>query len=182
MLESPIALQNEHIRLRPLLKSDYETIFEWHSDLRSLHLWWDDREILPYEAFVEDFQRRLRRHIDTLFLIENKETKALIGMVYSYNTSLIDKYTYLCIYLIPEATQQGIGAVAGQMFGNYLYAQYGFRKVYAEVMAFNSPSLKICQRNGFTEEARLKEHRWFNGKYWDQIILSIQLEEAIKNI
>ncbi len=49
----------------------------------------------------------------------------------------------------------------------YLFAYCGFRKIYAEVFAYNAPSLKAARRNNFVQEGCLKAHRWFLDQWWD---------------
>lgn len=125
-------LKSKRVHLRPLNPDDYRILFLWHSDTRNLHLWWADRNILSFEEFIEDFQRRLKTFIQTIFMIETvQDTKQVpVGIVYTYNTNLIDRYTYLCIYLSPEHTAKGIGPEAGYLVADYLFAHFGFRKIY----------------------------------------------------
>ena len=112
-------------------------------------------------------------------LVES-DSVSTVGMIYTYNENMVDKYTYLCIYLPPEFTAQNIGPEAGYMFCNYLFKTYGFRKIYAEIVAYNTPSLKASLRNGFVKEGRLVEHRWFQEKFWDLYILALTFERFKK--
>ncbi|MCP4522471.1 MAG: GNAT family N-acetyltransferase [Cytophagales bacterium] len=164
-------------QLRPISKEDYPFIYECQTDLRNLHLWWEDRDLYSYESFVDDFQRRLRRFIHTFCIIEHNNEP--VGFIYNYNTDFVDKYTYLCVYLKPEATAQGLGKMVTYDFLKFLYTQFGFRKVYAEIKGYNEPSLKITQRNGFVEEGCLKNHTWFDGKYWDLYIMTLYLTKKL---
>lgn len=164
-------------QLRPISKADFNFIYDCQTDLRNLHLWWEERDLLGYEAFVEDFQKRLRKNIHTFCIIEHEGEE--IGFIYNYNTDFVDKYTYLCIYLKPEATAKGLGKSAAYDFLKFLYTQYGFRKIYAEIKEYNEPSLKIVQRNGFVEEGCLKNHSWFDGQYWNLYIFSLCLKKEL---
>lgn len=168
----------DNIILRPISKADYDFIYDCQTDLRNLHLWWEEKDLLTYEAFVDDFQKKLRRFIHTFCIAEYKGTP--IGFIYNYNTNFVDQYTYICVYLKPEATAQGLGKIVAYQFGQFLYKQYGFRKVYAEIKGYNEPSLKIVKRNGFEEEGRLKNHCWFDGRFWDMYIYALYLEKVFR--
>jgi len=180
---NPPTLKSKRLCLRPVGPEDYRTIFLWHSDPQNLYLWFADRHIPSFEEFVEDFRRRLRTYIQIIFIIEiiqDKKEQTPVGMVYTYNTSLIDRYTYLCVYLSPEHTAKGIGPEAGYLTAEYLFTYFGFRKIYSEVFAYNHVSLKAAFKNGFREEGCLKAHRWFGDRYWDLHILAITLEDFKK--
>jgi RimJ/RimL family protein N-acetyltransferase len=172
------SLRSERVNLRPLCPDDYRTLFSWQSDLRNLHLWRTERDILSFEDFADDLRRRLRAFIQVLLMVEVTidQHAVPVGIVYSYNTDLVDRYTYICVYLTPEFTAQGIGPEAGHLFAEYLFAYFGFRKIYSEIFAYNEPSLKAALRNGFVEEGCLKAHRWFGDRHWDLHILALTAE------
>lgn len=175
-------LTGKHVILRPITRDDYKDIFRFQTDMRQLYLWWADRDILSFEEFVEDFQRRLRRFIQTIFIIESVNEKKTVGMIYSYNANLIDRYAYLCVYLSPEYVGKNMGPEASKLFANYLFQYYGFRKLYAEIISYNQGSLRLARWNGFVQEGCLKEYRWFGHRYWDLHILSISVEEFIQRM
>lgn len=136
---------------------------------------------MGFEEFVENLHRRLRTLIQLMFVVESTKEKASIGMIYTCNTSFIDRFAYLFIYLSPQYTARGIGPEAAYLMGNYLFAYFGFRKVDAEIFDYNPVSLKTCLQNGFIEEGCLKTHRWFGDRYWDLHIFSIT-RESFKNL
>jgi RimJ/RimL family protein N-acetyltransferase len=172
-------LKGERVDLRPINPEDYPTLFQWHSQMGNLAMWWADRQLVSYEEFVDDFQRRLGSLIQVILIVEvaGQECHTPVGMAYSYNTNLIDRYTHLCVYLSPEHTAHGIGPEAGVLFVDYLFSYFGFRKVYAEIFGYNQPSIKAALSNGFAEEGRLSDHRWFGNRYWDLHILSISRQK-----
>ena len=176
------ALKSARVSLRPITPDDYNILFLWHSDASSLHLWWPDRYILSFDEFIDDLRKRIRTYIHHIMMVEYTQgnEKSVVGMVYNYNSNTVDRYTYLCVYLPPEYRAQQIGPEAGYLFAEYLFAYYGFRKIYAEIYAFNEPSLKVCRKNGFVEEGRLIAHRRFGDRYWDLHILALTVDEFKK--
>lgn len=181
LLDIP-SLTSRRLRLRPVNPDDYKMLFQWHSDVHNLHLWWADRTILSFDEFVDDLRRRLRSHIQTMFMVDMLQDGDAIpvGMTYTYNANMVDRFTYLCVYLSPEHTRKGIGPEAGYLVAKYLFSYFGFRKIYAEIFAYNAASLKSSLRNGFREEGCLKSHRWFGDRYWDLHILAITEEDFKK--
>ena len=172
------SLQKNAIRLRPLNPNDFRMLFEWHSRADELAMWWTDRRRMAFPDFVEDLEHRLRGSIFIFLMIDKLHEGEVetVGFTYAYQVNLIDRYAYVCTYLRREFTGQGIGPIADLLFAEYLFATYGFRKLYAEIYGYNEVSLKTAQRHGFVEEGRLKAHRWFRDRFWDVHILSITRE------
>lgn len=176
----PPNLKGNNINLRSITPDDYKFLFEWHINTQNLHLWFVDRQIKLFEEFLDEFRRKFGRFFHTLFIIQCTESNKPLGMVYFYNANFVDKIVYICIYLDPQFTAQGTGRTAGYLACEYFFKTYGVRKIYAEVFEYNQPSLKIATRNGFMEEAQLKEYRWFDDRYWNLHILSLSYEDFKK--
>ena len=168
-------LRTKRVELRPIREEDYAIIFEWHFDPRQIHLWWDERHIQSYSEFVEDFDKRLRYFFFTFFIVirKDEETDIPVGFTYTSRFNSIDRYVYSTMYLTQEHTGLGIGPEAGRLHIQYLFSVFNIRKIYAEIYGYNEASIKAAKAVGFVEEGRLKQHRWFNGRYWDLLILAL---------
>lgn len=172
------SLQSATIQLRPLNPDDFRLLFQWHSRADELAMWWTDRKMMAFPDFVEDLEHRLRGSIFIFLMIDkpHEGEAETVGFTYAYQVNLIDRYAYVCTYLTREFTRQGIGPIADLLFAEYLFATYGFRKLYAEIYGYNEVSLKTAQQHGFVEEGCLKAYRWFGDRYWDFHILAITRE------
>jgi len=88
-------------------------------------------------------------------------------------------------YIDSQYLNKGYGVESLVLFINYLFSYFNFRKIYFDVYAFNDLSYKSLKRAGFIEEGRFKEHRFWNGEYYDLIRLSVfrdRLDEIRKFI
>lgn len=81
------------------------------------------------------------------------DSHSTIGLVYAFKANHIDKPVRICINLLPEQTLKGYGTEAGTLFCNYPFKIFGFRIIYAEIMEYNSNSLRLAQKCGLVEEA-----------------------------
>jgi ribosomal-protein-alanine N-acetyltransferase len=176
-------LKSNRVVLRPLNSDDYKLLFKWQSNAESIYMWWA-RRIMTFDEFIEDFQRRLRGFFHQIFMIDyiDDGKPITVGMTFDYQYNPIDKYAYLCIYFIPEYTAKGLGFEAGYTICEYLFANYGLRKIYTEILDFNAPSLKLNMKNLFKQEGLLKEHQWIGDRYWDLHILALTLDDFKKII
>ena len=56
---------------------------------------------------------------------------------------------------------------------NYLFQGWSFRKLYAEVLSYNSSQFHLRSHMGLVEEGRLTEHVFLDGAYHDLIFFSV---------
>lgn len=72
---------------------------------------------------------------------------------------------------------QGLGTDAKIALLEYAFNTLGLRKIMSSVLDGNERSARYSQRCGYKIEARLKEQRFKNGRYVDEIILSVFKED-----
>ncbi|NPA71647.1 MAG: GNAT family N-acetyltransferase [Gammaproteobacteria bacterium] len=174
-------LETQRTILRPVSRENYHFVYKWwHLEFEQMHLWWDERRLLSYEEFAEDFDKRLRYFFFTFFVIfyyhDGEETP--VGFTYTSRYSAVDRHLYGTMYLTQEYTGRGLGPEAGIAHVRYLVAMFNIRKIYAEIYAYNESSLKAAERVGFVEEGRLKAHRWFDGRFWDLVIMAFYPDKS----
>lgn len=68
---------------------------------------------------------------------------------------------------------KGYGTDAKMTLLNYAFNTLNMRKIMSRVYSFNERSLAYSLHCGYKEEGRLKQQRFANGQYWDEIILGL---------
>ena len=123
-----------------------------------------------YEEFKRSFENKLFSNYKDFLIIDVDNCFA--GFVASYDYKIIDAHIKGMIYIEPEY-RSGFVGMAGIEFANILFQYYNIRKIYTEVYAYNQFSIAYHEKIGFTEECRLKEYKYFDGKFWDVIYYQI---------
>jgi hypothetical protein len=126
----------------------------------------------------EMFERTLFTNVLVQFvLVPNNDPRAVAGLAVAYNANLQDGWSYVATMSDPRA---GAGSIEGvALLIRYLFSQWPLRKVYFEAPAFNVSQFGSGVRSGLMrEEARLKEHRYYDGRYWDDITYAMYREDA----
>ena len=125
--------------------------------------------IRDFDGWIQD---NLKYFFYDFFVIETSDQK-LVGFVYSYDASMKDGHCKMTVYIVEKYRNIGVGAYVGLKFMYYLFKYYPLRRIYCEVYEYNSNSLNSLVQCGLEETGRIKEYRYYDGKYHDLILLTI---------
>lgn len=175
-------LEGSQVLLRPIVETDYRTLFEWRTDTEWLYLWSHPRRLISFAEYVTTLERSLHGDIDVWLMMIAKDGSKPIGFVYTYDTSTWDSFTYVVMFVTPEARGKHRGLEGGALFVRYLMDYFPFRKLYADVFEFNHVSQTFITHYGFEEEGTFPAHRYYQGQYWSMLRLALYREkwEAIR--
>ncbi|MDA8103513.1 MAG: GNAT family protein [Nitrospiraceae bacterium] len=130
--------------------------------------------IPPYEVF----ERALHTNVLAQFVVVlTRSPKTVIGQVAAYDGNLQDGTAWLAVAADPRA---GAGVLeAAMLFIRYLFAHYPLRKLYVDTPSFNLPQFASAAAEGLlVEEGRLRDHQYFDNRYWDRIIYALYQDKA----
>jgi hypothetical protein len=95
-----LVLSARGIRLRPLVASrDFSTLFGFRSDPQYLHLWQLDPRIMPFERYCAYMERMFDTFFDSFMMVERESDEVSLGFVYSYDTQVVDGFTFVCSFV-----------------------------------------------------------------------------------
>lgn len=149
---------------------DLSNIYRICSDYYEQYKLFSVMNLNSYDSFAQQFERKLSSNFKDFLIIE--VDKKFAGFMVSYDYKSIDGHIKLMLYYEKEF-RSGFLSLAGIEFVDILFQYYSIRKIYTEVYSYNLESIRYHEKAGFIEECRLKEYRYFNGKYWDVIYYSI---------
>jgi hypothetical protein len=111
------------------------------------------------------------------FLIVRMDTGQPVGLVFAYRASRLDGHCYFAVLGFGEA--RGPHMTFGiALFLNYLFTVGGFRRLYAEVPAFNLEQFGSVLDRYCEVEAQMRDHSFWDGRYWDMYHLTFRREVA----
>ncbi len=107
------------------------------------------------------------------FVVEGVSTGRALGLVALTTPNFRDGWAYLSAVGTPSV--QGSGLIAeGVLLGfDYAFRTWPFRKIYMEVSETSYGAFRSGLGRFFTEEGRLREHAFWDGRYGDLFILSV---------
>jgi [ribosomal protein S5]-alanine N-acetyltransferase len=106
---------------------------------------------------------------DAFFIIINGECAGLIALG-DIEKNHKAKIGY---WLGSNYRGKGIMSVALKKLTEYGFRKYKLKRIYARVVTFNKPSVRLLEKCGYKLEGIMKKDRLKNGKYYDNYLYSI---------
>lgn len=165
-------LKGNRVVLRPLEPNDAAEIHAWHQDREFSVL---NGVLCPTTlANWEEFVRRSRSlppsEVTLGIEIESGE---LIGYLSLKRTRLEDRSSEFGIAIQREFWSQGYGRDATMTLLRFAFQELSLHRVGLTVVEYNARARKMYEAFGFREEGRLRDARFRDGRYWDNISMSI---------
>jgi len=115
-----------------------------------------------------------RRTDSVFFVIENRRTKKAIGTCQLHKISAVHRTAELQIRIGEKAHQgQGFGSEAGRLLVEFGFRDLNLHRISLHVFASNQRAVRAYQKCGFTEEGRLREAVFIDGKHIDVLIMGL---------
>lgn len=166
--------------LRPINPDDYATLFHMATDPRTIQRW----RFRGGTPSYEDFLRHLWDKVLSQFVVVSKASGEILSLVVAYGADHRNGNAYLAVLKNPESTNAS--SLEGVLiFLNYLFSTFPLRKLYLEVPEFNLTQFSAGVGTIMQSEGVLKEHDYFEGRYWDLHILAIyrdRIEGAVERL
>jgi len=176
-MERAIFLEGENVYLRPLDMADLEIFHRWFNDPKLRRFLF-----LPYpisKLEEKEFLEKMMKSKDSVTLsIVVKEGDRLIGNLGLYGIHKINRGAVLGIAIADlEMTSKGYGTEAMKLMIDYGFKRLNLHRIELTVHEFNMRGLKAYKKLGFVEDGRRREAIYIDGKYHDEIVMSILKQE-----
>lgn len=130
-----------------------------------------------YSFYLSKIKFKNINNIHIKLLIKSNITGQFIGYILSYKHNKADGHIRIDFEIASEYINKYCGEVIS-LFCNYLYICFPIRKIYFEMYNhYENNFLQMLEKIGFKEEACLKEDTFFNNKYYDKHILSLDVND-----
>lgn len=158
-----LGLVGEWVELEPPT-TDNESSFRALDERRSRHPAMGAWRGMPSSEIAPSMLVRDRRSGEVVGLLENHSAP---GAVSAIN-----------IYFDRTVGRPGAGMEAVALYISHLFDS-GARLVVAEVLSFNSPMIAIFRKHGIAPQARLRDHVFIGGHFWDLLVYAYDREEWV---
>lgn len=174
---SPPPLIGRHIRLRPVLQTDYEYLYKLSMLPEVGFRWRTQGTSLNPATFAET----LWRDVMVQFIVESQSTGEPIGLASCFSANMREGFAHVALVVDPRWRHTGVVLSAGFLLFNYVFTLWNFRKLYMESAHYNYINISSGEGRLFHEEGRLKDHMFHDDRYWDLHILALYRKDFEKN-
>lgn len=168
-------LEGKRVRLRAVERVDLPAFVKWINDPEVTQFL-----ELSSPMSMEDEERWFANVVkseEKVFSIDTKEGK-LIGNVGVLRISWRDRSALIGIMIgEKEYWDQGYGTDAVETLLRYLFDELNMNRVYLIADERNARALRCYEKIGFTREGLLRENRFKNGRYTNDVEMSILRSE-----
>jgi RimJ/RimL family protein N-acetyltransferase len=170
-------LVGERVRLRGVRDDDLPTLARWEMDpgrLIALSNW----VAPPSEAAArERIAKRSANEKDDLgFAIEAlDDPPVLVGRMWlsAAGTRPKDRWATVGMALGREYIGRGYGTDAMRVMVGYGFREMGLHRIQLGVVSFNLAGIRAYEKAGFVEEGRHRESVLHDGRWYDNVLMSI---------
>jgi RimJ/RimL family protein N-acetyltransferase len=177
--------QGKIVRLRSPRLEDAENLFmvappDTEADAFS------DHTNLPYVQTVEQNQKDIQAYLDTnagekdddcKLVIETLEGNRPVGTVGIHESDRRFRNAWLDVWLSTNERGKGYGGEAILILLNYFFNELDYYRIALDVYEMNEKAIQLYKKLGFSEEGRLRQHVFYRGRRWDEVIMGILKDE-----
>lgn len=166
-------LHGRSVVLRAVRPEDYGSLYALATDDRIGPTW----RLRGATPDPDRFVSLLWAGVEAQFSVLARGTEQVRGLVSLYNVNHGDQYGHLAIMMDTDYRARGESFEAICLLLRYAFRSFNLRKVYADVPEFNVDTIGKHLDRYAHEEARLRSHSFYDGRYWDQVTMAIYRDD-----
>lgn len=170
--------QGERVRLRAIEPGDWETFFAWNRDdeqTRNLYF-------IPLPQSQEAVRRwaeqeAVRRPEGDNFRFVIEHAGEVVGDLTTHDCDArVGKLSY-GLNIRREHRREGFASDAIRIVLRYYFRELRYQKATVGAFSFNEASIRLHEKLGFQQEGRLRRTVYTDGRYFDELIFGLTVEE-----
>jgi RimJ/RimL family protein N-acetyltransferase len=168
-------LAGERVRLRGVRDDDLPTLAKWEMDPGRMTTL-SSRVVPPSEAAAKEHIAKWSANDkdDLGFAIETlDDPRVLVGNIGLWGARPKDRCATLGIALGREYIGRGYGTDALRVIVDYGFREMGLHRIQLGVAPFNPAGIRAYEKAGFVEEGRLRESVLHDGRWYDEVLMSV---------
>jgi RimJ/RimL family protein N-acetyltransferase len=166
------------VRLRPLEPADAERCYRWFNDEAVIGYLFSTRYPISMAHEERFLRERPPNDFSNVFLAIETNKGVQIGTTGFLDISAEGRRAGLAITIgEKEYWSKGYGTDAVATLIRFAFEEMGLHRVWLTTIEYNERAITCYRKVGFHEEARLRQHVFRHGRYWDVIEMGILRDE-----
>ena len=173
-------LETERLILRDFVREDWQRVLEYQTDpLYLRYNDWTERTPEAVQEFIEMFLNNQQQEprIKFQLAVVLKSNNQLIGNCGVRMDKADAVEADVGHELNPKHWNHGYGTEAAHAIVDFGFTRFGVHRIWADCIAENVGSAHVLEKLGMQLEGRLRENKYFKGRWWDTLIYAILADE-----
>jgi RimJ/RimL family protein N-acetyltransferase len=167
-------ISSERLRLRPIRQEDLPLLRAWFDDPATMRFWGQPFPLVAEDQFETDLAGRFRCFDEAgYFMIELLDGAPIGRIEYERLDPQARSAEVMILIGAVDGRGRGYGTEAMVALLRYLFHQRNLHRVALSVIAWNERAIRSYEKAGFVVEGRLRDDLYFDGRYHDQMLMSI---------
>ncbi len=129
---------------------------------------------------IETHRKKFTEGKGLIWGIQFKGESSLIGYL-GYHTIILEHFrAEVCYLLLPEFWNSGIIKEAMNSITSFAFMEMNLHRLEAVIMKGNNSSVQIALNAGYRKEAQLRQHIFYQGRFYDYMIYAMIREDYEK--
>ena len=166
-------LVGKHVTLRQVEESDLGVFRDWRNSphVRAYTRGYRPLNMLNQKKWLESVSAD---QSNIMFAIAKKDGAEVIGCCGLTGINWKEGHGEVSIYLGEGDWQKkGYATDALQLLLEYGFKELRLHRIYAIIFEYNVTSVKFFEKNGFKFEGRHREARFWDGKFYDELVYGV---------
>lgn len=166
-------IKGERVELRPVTAADLPAMRSWFNEPESMRFWGEPHSIVTDHAFELDLVGRFARFDDAGYFIVMVDGRPIGRIEFERLDESMRSAEVMILIGVAEERGKGYGTDAMSTLLRYLFHQRGLHRVGLSVIASNERAIRRYTKTGFSIEGRYRDDIYFDGRFHDQLAMSI---------
>lgn len=169
-----ITVEGENVALGPIRRDLIPLYHSWITNLETNRFLLAKAAAMTLDAEVEWYEGVSKRSDIAMFTIYQLPDYRPIGNVDLHGIDQANRSAELGIMIgEADARGRGFGTEAVRLVCDIGFNALGLNSVHLVTFGWNIAGQKAYVKAGFREIGRRREARWFDGRYWDDVLYDI---------
>jgi len=176
MRQPVVNIVGERVALGPLVREHIPLFTRWRNDFAVARTFGGTPRAHTIDAVTARYDAGNGN--DYEFIIYERATWRPVGRTYLFDVDWRGRTAAFGI-IIGEADcrGKGYGTETARLMLDYAFTALGLNSVSLHVYEYNTPARKAYARAGFVESGRMRQARWYAGRFWDVILMDCLASE-----
>ncbi len=173
-----LTLRGERVGLGPLREDLLNTLhLRWGNDLAATMMQGPVGFATPASGRRYFDHRTGSPDIDE-FLVYELATMRPIGTTNLHHIDRNERRAEIAYNIMEhDCRRKDYGYEAARLTLDYAFTALGLHRVEAQVYAYNTASIGLTRKLGFTQFGRARQSHWASGRYWDTLLFDMLRDE-----